>query len=104
MISTTAFLQDVIDNNSEVVKGFYKAYDKAIDYINNTDISEYEDVVISTVGYSEDTRGNIVLPELNKNYLPSEERVQAVFDWSKSNGIITKNLVAKDIINDIAVK
>lgn len=104
MISTTAFLQEVIDGNSEEVKAFYRAYDKAIEYINNTDISEYEDVVISTVGYSEDTRGNIVLPELKPNYLPSEERVQAVFDWSKANGIITKDLVAKDIINDIAVK
>lgn len=104
MISSTAFLQEVIDENGEAVKSFYNAYDKAIEYINNTDISEYEDIVISTVGYPEDTRGNIVLPEFKKNYLPSEERVQAVFDWSKANGIITKDLVAKDIISDIAVK
>lgn len=104
MISSTAFLQEVIDENGKAIKAFYNAYDKAIEYINNTDISEYEDIVISTVGYPEDTRGNIVLPEFKKNYLPSEERVQAVFDWSKANGIITKDLVAKDIINDIAVK
>lgn len=100
MISTTAFLQEVIEKNPEAIKGFYKAYDKAIEYINSTDISEYEDLVISTVGYSEDTRGNIVLPELKANYLPSEERVQAVFDWSKANGIIEKDLKAKDIISD----
>lgn len=104
MISTTAFLQEMIDKNPEAIKGFYKAYDKAIEYINNTDISEYEDIVISTVGYSEDTRGNIVLPELKANYLPSEERVQAVFDWSKSSGIIEKELKAKDAISDAGVK
>lgn len=104
MISTTAFLQEVIDKNPEAIRGFYKAYDKAIEYINSTDISEYEDIVISTVGYSEDTKGNIVLPELKVNYLPSEERVQAVFDWSKANGIIEKDLKAKDIISDAGLK
>lgn len=104
MISTTAFLQEVIEKNPEAIKGFYKAYDKAIEYINSTDISEYEDLVISTVGYSEDTRGNIVLPELKVNYLPSEEKVQSVFDWSKANGIIEKDLKAKDIISDAGIK
>jgi NitT/TauT family transport system substrate-binding protein len=104
MISTTAFLQGVIDKNPEVVKNFYKAYDKAIDDINSNDISKYEDLIISTVGYSEDMKGKIELPEFNKNYLPAEEKVQEVLDWSKSNGIIEKDLKAKDVISDIAVK
>ena len=104
MISSLGFLQEVIDSNPEAVQGFYKAYNEAIEYVNNTDISEYEDIVISTVGYSEDARGNIVLPEFKLNYLPSEERVQAVFDWSFENKIIDKKLNAKDVINDIGVK
>ena len=104
MISSLGFLQEVIDSNKEAIKGFYKAYNEAIEYVNNTDISEYEDIVISTVGYSEDARGNIVLPEFKLNYLPSEERVQAVFDWSFENKIIDKKLNAKDVINDIGVK
>ena len=104
MISNTAFLQDFIDKNPEVVKNFYKAYDKAVDYINSNDISKYEDLIISTVGYSEDMKGKIELPEFNKNYLPAEEKVQEVLDWSKSNGIIEKDLKAKDVMSDIAVK
>ena len=104
MISSLGFLQDIIDSNPDAIKGFYKAYNEAIEYVNNTDISEYEDIVISTVGYSEDARGNIVLPEFKLNYLPSEERVQAVFDWSFENKIIDKKLNAKDVINDIGVK
>ena len=104
MISSLGFLQDIIDSNPDAIKGFYKAYNEAIEYVNNTDISEYEDIVISTVGYSEDARGNIVLPEFKLNYLPSEERVQAVFDWTFENKIIDKKLNAKDVINDIGVK
>ncbi|MBU3130892.1 ABC transporter substrate-binding protein [Clostridium gasigenes] len=103
MISTTAFLQEIITKNPKDIKNFYKAYDKAIDYINNNDISKYEDIIISTVGYSEDMRGNIELPEFKNNYLPSEEKVQTVLDWSKAKGIITKELKAKDVISDIAI-
>lgn len=104
MISVTGFLQEIIDQNPEAIKGFYKAYNKAIDYINNTDISEFEDVIISAANYSEEMRGNIVLPEYLYNYLPAEENVQKVLDWSKDKGLLTKDIKASDVINDIAVK
>ncbi|MDV4151136.1 MetQ/NlpA family ABC transporter substrate-binding protein [Clostridium sp. AL.422] len=104
MISVIGFLQDVITNKPDDIKKFYNAYNKAVEYMNNTDLKEYEDIVISTVGYSEEMRGNIILPEINVNYLPSEERVQAVFDWSKDNGIISKDLKAKDVISNIGIK
>lgn len=104
MISAIAFLQDQIDNNEEAIKAFFTGYNKAVEYMKNTDIKEYEDIIIKTVGYSEDTKGNIILPELNVNYLPDAEKVQAVFDWSKDNGIITKDLKAEDIIIDKFIK
>ena len=104
MISVTAFLQDVINSNEEAIKGFYRAYSKSINYLNETDIKEYEDVIIKTVGYPEEMRGKIQIPEFTENYLPTAERVQKVFDWSKDNGIIEKELNAKDIINDLGIE
>lgn len=104
MISAIGFLQDQIDNNEEAIKAFFTGYNKAVEYMKNTDLKEYEDIVIKTVGYSEDTKGNIILPELNTNYLPDTEKVQAVFNWSKNNGIISKDLKAEDIIVDKFIK
>lgn len=104
MISAIGFLQDQIDNNEEAIKAFFTGYNKAVEYMKNTDIKEYEDIVIKTVGYSEDTKGNIILPELNTNYLPDVDKVQAVFDWSKDNGIIEKDLKAEDVITDKFIK
>ena len=104
MISAIAFLQDQIDNNEDAIKAFFAGYNKAVEYMKNTDIKEYEDIVISTVGYSEDAKGNIVLPELNTNYLPDADKVQAVFDWSKNNGIISEDLKAEDVIVDKFIK
>ena len=104
MISAIGFLQDQIDNNEEAIKAFFTGYNKAVEYMKNTDLKEYEDIVIKTVGYSEDTKGNIILPELNTNYLPDTEKVQAVFNWSKNNGIISKDLKAEDVIIDKFIK
>ena len=104
MISAIGFLQEEIDNNEEAIKAFFAGYNKAVEYMKNTDIKEYEDIIIETVGYSEDTKGNIVLPELNLNYLPDAKKVQEVFDWSKDNGIIDKDLKAEDVIIDKFIK
>ena len=104
MISTTGFLQSFIDKNGDAIKNFYKAYNKAIEDLNTNDISDYEDIIISTVGYPEEMRGKIELPEFKKNYLPDAEKVQQVFNWSKENGIIDINLNAKDIMNNIGVE
>lgn len=104
MISVTAFLQNIIDSNPEAVKGFYNAYNKAIEFMNTNDITEYEDIIISTVGYAEEMRGNIILPELKTNYLPAEENVQKVLDWSKDKGLLKKDIIAKDVISDVGMK
>ncbi|WP_418222755.1 ABC transporter substrate-binding protein [Clostridium isatidis] len=103
-ISAFGFTQEEIDTNGDAIKAFFAGYNKAVEYMQNTDIKEYEDILIETVGYSEDTRGNIVLPELKLNYLPKVENVQAVFDWSKKKGIIDKDLKAEDVIVDTFVK
>ncbi|WP_289129626.1 ABC transporter substrate-binding protein [uncultured Clostridium sp.] len=104
MISVTAFLQEAIDKDAHAIKGFYNAYNKAIEFINSNDISEYEDIIISIVGYSEDMRGNIVLPEFKTNYLPAEENVQNVLEWSKNKGLLTKDINAKDVMSEVGIK
>lgn len=103
-ISVTAFLQNVIDSNPEAIKAFYRAYNKAIGYINSNDISTYEDVIIKTVGYSEDMRGNIETPDFLINYLPAEQNVEEVLDWSKEKGLLTKDITASDVMSDIGVE
>lgn len=104
MISVTAFLQEIIDKDAKAIKGFYNAYNKAIEFINSNDISKYEDIIITTVGYSEDMRGNIVLPEFKINYLPAEENVQSVLEWAKEKGLLTKDIKAKDVMSDVGIK
>lgn len=101
--SITAFTQASIDNKSNEIKAFFRAYNKAVDYVNKTPVSEYEDLLIERVGYPQDLKGQIVLPEFRKNVLPSEEDIQSVIDWTKKNNLVNKELSPKDLVSNIAV-
>lgn len=102
--SVTAFTQKSIDEKAASIQAFYKAYNQAVDYINSTPVSEYEDIIISTVGYPADMKGKIELPKFSKNALPAESDVQAVIDWSTQNNLLTKSLTPKDVMSDIGTK
>jgi NitT/TauT family transport system substrate-binding protein len=101
--SITAFTQNSIDNKSNEIKAFFKAYNEAVDYVNNTPISKYEDVIIKTVGYPQDMKGQIILPEFRKNVLPSEDDIQSVIEWTKKNNLLNKELSPKDLVSNIGI-
>lgn len=103
-ISITAFLQEVIDTKSEEIKAYYNAYNQAIEYLNTTDINEYEEIIMNVVGYPEDMRGNIVLPEFRTNSLPPLEEINEVLAWCKDKEILNKDITAEDVVNEIGVR
>ncbi|MHB1394317.1 MAG: ABC transporter substrate-binding protein [Clostridia bacterium] len=101
--SVTAFTQESINSKSTEIKAFFKAYNKAVDYINSTPITEYEDIIIKTVGYPEDMKGKIELPKFRKNILPADTDIKAVIDWAAKNKLIKKELNPKDLMSNIGI-
>ncbi|MTK12144.1 MAG: metal ABC transporter substrate-binding protein [Clostridiaceae bacterium] len=100
----SAFTEKSIASKGKEIKELYKAYDEAVQYINDTPISQYEDIVIKAAGYPKDMKGKINLPKFRKNALPSEEELKLVIDWTKNKGLVKKDLSPKDLVNDIAIK
>ncbi|HAX72375.1 MAG TPA: metal ABC transporter substrate-binding protein, partial [Firmicutes bacterium] len=100
-IAVLGMLKEAITNKSAEVKAYVEAYNKAVEYINSTDISEYEDIIIKTVGYSEDMRGNITLPTYRKAELPPVEAVNKVMDWAKNKGLLTKDISGTDVLHEV---
>lgn len=102
--SVSAFTQKSIDEKGSEIQAFYKAYNEAVDFINSTPVSEYEDIIISTVGYPAEMKGKITLPNFRKNTLPAEAELKSVIDWATETGLITKALTPSDVVNDIGTK
>lgn len=87
-----AFTQKSLDDKGNEIAKLLNAYDKAVDYANNTPISDYEDIVINTVGYPEEMKGQIVLPKFHKSSLPSDEELQQTIDWANSINLLQKQI------------
>lgn len=102
--SVTAFTQKSINDKSNEIKAFYRAYNEAVDYINSTPISEYEATIIKAVGYPDTMKGKIKLPKFKKNTLPTNADVQSAIDWTVKNGLVKKTLNPKDLMSDIGTK
>ena len=103
-IAVTAFKQETIDTKAKEIKAFYNAYNEAVNYLNKTAISDYEDTIIKVVGYPEDMKGNITLPKFRQNQLPKADEIQAVLDWSKEKGILAKEITPADVVSEVGIK
>lgn len=102
-ISVTAFLGDVVSDNPEALKAFYRGYNKGVDYLNENPIADYEDSVIAAVGYPESMKGQTAVPTFRKNQLPERELVEKVFAWATDKGLLTTELNLDDVLSDVGV-
>lgn len=103
-ISVVAFLNAFIEMNPEAIKGFYRAYNEAVDYLNQTDVSVYEDVVIRVVGYPETMKGNILVPTFRKNQLPPESELLQVLEWANQKCLLSKVVTPEDMLSTIGIE
>lgn len=88
---TLMFTDDIITNHPEAIKAFYTAYNKAIDYMNETSPSQYSDILTK-----------YQFPEAISNYLTSlsgtfqhaaaidEDRFNNIIAWIKDKKLISK--------------
>jgi len=99
--AVSAFSQTALDEKKEAIQDLYKAYDKAVEYMNQTEVKEYEDTVIEEVGYPEDMKGEIELQEFRTNVLPPKEDIEAAIKWASERDLCSPDLTYDQIIYDL---
>ena len=86
--AVSAFTKKTLDENYDTVQRLYLAYNEAVTYINQTDISDFEDMVIEAVGYPEELKGQITLEPFRKSELPPKEAVENAIKWASRKRIM----------------
>lgn len=97
-ISVIAFSAKALGEKGVPIEQFFKAYDESAAYINTTPLSEYEETIMTFVGYPEDMRGNITLPVFKSSHLPLASDVEQVFQWAKDKGLLTKEIQVDSVL------
>ena len=91
------------DRRAEIA-AMYRAYNKAVDYLNNTPRDEYIDLIVEKGGFPPTAKEALKLPEYHHATLPKESDVVACVTWLKSKGLIKKNYTYADFVVDVLNK
>ena len=102
--AVSAFAKEFLDNKSEAVKNLYKAYNEAVEYLNKTDISNYEDTVIKTVGYPDEMKGQITIEPFRTSELPPMEDVVSAINWASNKELCSPDLTYDNLVFDVYSK
>ena len=82
------FKTDVLKSRSQTVKAFYRAYNKAVDYITKEPLEKYISVIIEDGGFPETVKDSLVLPDYTAASLPDEEEFSQVMEWLTAKGLL----------------
>lgn len=97
------FSDELIEENKDSIKAFYKVYNKTVQYMKETSYDEYKDVLIKYGLINEELVNLVKLPldEFGPAKKPSEDDLNSVVQWMNSKEIINKNYKFKDLSFDI---
>lgn len=95
------FTAKTVDNKKDEIAAMYRAYNKAVDYLNNTSRDEYIDLVVEKGGFPSAAKEALKLPEYHKAALPKESDVIDCIKWLNNKGLVKENFSYQDIVADL---
>lgn len=98
------FTGDSLQNKAEEIKAVYRAYNKAVDYLNNTPQSEYMDLVIEKAGLPPATKDALTMPKYHKATLPSKDAWEKSIQWLNQKDLVKETYSYDEMVSDILEK
>lgn len=95
------FTVKTVDNKTAEIAAMYRAYNKAVDYLNNTSRDEYIDLVVEKGGFPPAAKEALKLPEYHKAALPKESDVTDCIKWLNNKGLVKEHFSYQDIVVDL---
>ncbi len=95
------FTANTVDNKTAEIAAMYRAYNKAVDYLNNTSRDEYIDLVVEKGGFPPAAKEALKLPEYHKAALPKESDVTDCIKWLNNKGLVKEHFSYQDIVVDL---
>ena len=92
------FTDQSIQGKKSSIRAMYRAYDKAVEYLNNTPREEYIDLVMEKSGFPAPARDALKINPYRSVGLPTEKDIEEAVGWVKG-----KDLAGDYSYNDLVV-
>ena len=95
------FRREVVENRPQDVLAFYRALNRAVEFLNTADREEFIDMIIDVVGYPPHTRDTLAIPAFPYFAPPQLHHVESVLQFSRDRGLLTAELTPQQAISTI---
>lgn len=98
------FTAKAVKEKKDAIAAMYRAYNKAVKYLNEKPAKEYMQTVIDKGGFPPAVKDGIVLPKYRPAALPAEKDWQLCQKWLLDKKLTTKKLDFKAVTENITAK
>lgn len=98
------FTQSATEDKTAEIQAMYRAYNKAVDYLNTAPREEYIDLVVEKGGFPDEAKDALELPKYHHAALPKESDVVNCIEWLKGKGLIDTMYSYQDMVADLLNK
>ena len=95
------FKEDALKDKEKSIIAMYKAYNRAVEYLNNTPKKEYINIAVEKGGFPPTAKDALKLPKYRKAELPKEEDVNSTVKWLNMKSLIKEDYTYKDFVSDL---
>ena len=98
------FTATSVKDKKTSIQAMYRAYNKAVKYLNETPQDEYMALVIEKGGFPQASKEALKLPKYHEATLPKESDVTDCIAWLTSKSLISSSFGYDDIVVDVLSK
>lgn len=98
-VTGIVFTHKAIEERKEAIKAFYRAYNRAIDYLNDKPIDDFVKILIGEVGFTEKALSYVQLPVFSRAQSPKTADLKAVAKWLKKKSLLPVDYNIDSIVN-----
>ena len=98
------FTEKSTQDKKASIQAMYRAYNKAVKYLNETPQAEYMDLVIEKGGFPQASKESLKPPQYHEATLPKTSDVTDCIAWLKDKGLIQESYSYDDLVLDLLTK
>jgi ABC transporter, substrate-binding protein len=98
-VTGIVFTHKAIEERKEAIKAFYRAYNRAIDYLNDKPMDDFVKILIGEVGFTEKSLSYLHLPVFSRAQSPKTADLEAVAKWLKKRNLLPVDYNIDSIVN-----
>ena len=95
------FTAKSVDSKKKELQAFYRAYNKAVAYLNEHPMSDYIDIMIEKNSFPAEVKTALQLPKYRVAGLPSQKDVDTCLQWMLKKELVKTSFSYDEIVVDI---